>query len=249
MAVRFDAAADRLLLTTSLFDYNANYTVMGWFYLTSDLNANTTFVSINNTTSNIDQMRTTSTGTLLQLSVTVGGTNTTGNGSDLSISTWYHLAMVRESVTSLRLYLNGVSNATNARSVTGRTAAARFELGASLAANGERLDGRCYALKAWSSDLTASEVLQEMNTIRPRRTANLYGWWPTLPGSGERARDYSGNGHDFTESGTLTDEDPPPVSWGSSSLFVNAPSIVVAGRVLSPRSMDGLGVYYRGMDS
>lgn len=36
MAIRFDAAADRLLRTSDMLDYNAAYTFCGWFYLAGD---------------------------------------------------------------------------------------------------------------------------------------------------------------------------------------------------------------------
>jgi hypothetical protein len=77
-----------------------------------------------------------------------------------------------------------------------------------------RLNGRAAYLKDWSAALSQAEIQQEMSCIAPRRTADLYAWLPTFPGSGERGRDYSGYARDYSEAGALTDEDPPPVSWG-----------------------------------
>lgn len=215
MAVRFDAVADRLLRTTDLLDYNATYTWMAWIYLVSDLNAISTFYEFNtNDTSNGDVLRTPTDGTTLRLNVINAGAPTSADGTNLSVATWYHLAMVRESATSCKVYLNGVLDITNTRDITGRTAATRMEHGARLSTNTNRSDSRVAAIKAWSTNLTQAEIQNEIYTIRPQKTASLYGFWPCFPGATERLKDYSGNGRNWTEAGTLTDEDPPAVSWG-----------------------------------
>ena len=81
-------------------------------------------------------------------------------------------------------------------------------------------------MKAWSVELTAAEIQQEMYTVRPRRLLNLYSWTPLLPGSAERLRDYGGLAYDWTAGGTLADEDGPPISWGGPSA---ASQYVVSG--------------------
>lgn len=213
MSVRFDAAADRLLRTTDLPDYNAPYTWMAWVYLVSDLNATSIFYSLNrnDSASDMDEVRTTASGTILQIRAAIGGSvGTNVNGTDLSLGVWYHLAMVRESATSLKLYLNGTLDITNTRDVTGRTAASRMENGARGTSNISRSDSRVAYIKAWSTNLTQAEVQAEMNVIPAVKTDNLYGEWKTPPGSG-RITDSSGNGRDWTEGGTLTDEEQPAV--------------------------------------
>jgi hypothetical protein len=70
-------------------------------------------------------------------------------------------------------------------------------------------------LKAWGVALSAAELINEARTVLPRRIANLYAYWPARPGSAERVKDYSGNSRDWTATGTLTDEDDPPIGWGA----------------------------------
>lgn len=219
MAIRFDAAADRLLRTSDLPDYTSPYTWMCWFYLASDLNATSTILSLSRDTGNVDDLRTATDGVTLAIRSRTSGAGGNVNGSTISIGTWYHVAMVRASATSLLMYLNGVQDAEATTSAAGRDVATRMELGAQFATDSNRMDGSVAAKKCWLTNLSQAEVVNEMYTFLPRRLANLYGWWPGLPGSGERIKDYSGNGRDWSEAGTLADEAHPPISWGASNLF------------------------------
>lgn len=216
MAIRGDATTDRLLRTGTMLDYNSAYTWMGWIYLTSDLNAIGKMFSLNTngTTNNNEDLGTESDGTTLRVRANDGGTAVAVTGTNLSVSTWYHVALVRESATSLKAYLNGALDITNTKNITGRTAVTRMEAFAVTTANSNRQDMRVQALKAWQQALTLAEIANEMKLVRPIRSSDVWGWWPCLPGTTERLKDYSGNGRDWTEGGTLTDEDPPGISWG-----------------------------------
>jgi hypothetical protein len=240
MSVRFDVNTDRLLRTSDLLDFNSAYTWMAWVYLSSDLNANSVFWSLNdNTANNRDNVWTNTDGTTLASRVVVGGVGTTVTGTNLSTATWYHVACVRESATSYKVYLNGALDSTNTRDISGRTTPTRMEHGCHLSANSSRYDGRVAAIKAWSTSLTLAEVLQERLIIRPARLANLYAYWPVLPGSGERTRDYSGAGRGWTEGGTLTDEDGPPISWGQTSYHLFVPA--AGGVSVTPAEASAVG--------
>lgn len=78
----------------------------------------------------------------------------------------------------------------------------------------EIYNGRHSNFKAWSTNLSQAEVQQEMRSYTPVRTANLYSWTPFVDAStGSDFLDYSGNGRNWTETGTVTFEDNPPISW------------------------------------
>lgn len=225
MSVRFDAAADRLLRTTDLLDYNSPYTLMFWVYLVADQNAITIPAALFRDAGNVDDIRTLADGTTIGIRSRALGVGGTISGSVLALNTWYHLAMVRESATSLKLYVNGVLDATATQSISGRNAILRMELGAESSSNTGPMDGRVMGIKAWSVSKTAAEIANEMRTIKPKSTANLYGWWSA--GIGQRSRDLSGYGRDFTEVGTLTDEaDTPEIIWGSRYPLVLAEVII-----------------------
>lgn len=237
MAVRFDASTDRLLRTSDLLDYNGVYTWMAWIYLVSDLNASSTFwVLSDNSANNRDYLFTTGTGTTLRLNVVIGGGATNVDGTDISAGVWYHLALVRESATAVKVYLNGVLDITNTRDITGRASATRMEHGAFSSSNTNRSDSRVAAIKAWSTNLSQVEILNEMRVIKPCKTTNLYGYWPTLNGSEERVRDYSGNGRDWTEGGTLTDEDSPPIVMNNRMSFVVTPSVMITSQTATHKA-------------
>jgi hypothetical protein len=214
MAVRFDNATDGFQLSSSLLDYNSAYTIAGWVLMSVQSGSAEVPICLALDGSNRDQIRTNSAGTRwgVQANNAGAGANVTG-ASTLSTGTWYHVALVRESTSSLLLYVDGVQETSNTQSVTGRSAQTRTDLGSDR--GGSNWDGRFYAFKAWSAALTAIEVQHEMRTIRPRRLGSLYAYWPILPGATTRARDYSGNGRNWTENGTLTDEAEPPIMWGS----------------------------------
>lgn len=159
-----------------------------------------------------------------------------------SANTWYHLAMVRESGTSLKLYVNGTLELTETDSVAARGSATRFEVGAFTSSNFNPYAGRVAGIKVWETGLTLAEVLQEMHTLRPQRFANLSMFTPCFPASGERTRDYSGNGRDWTEVGTLTDEDPPPVSYGGRTWFLPYTAGTTIYNITPSGSVSGAGV-------
>ena len=123
MAVRFDANADYLRLSSGIFDYNAGYTVMCWAYPVSNPTAQITLFSVANNGSNLDRLRSNSGGTTWSAQSIIGGTSVNTNGSSVSYGSWQHWAMVRRDVSNLDTYLNGVLNATSNQSVSGRAAA------------------------------------------------------------------------------------------------------------------------------
>lgn len=241
MAVRFDNSADGLLRTTDLLDTDAVYTFMFWVYIASDLNAFSTFWTTNaGGYPHSDWIGTDSDGTTLQLYSQAGGGGVTNNGSALSVGTWYHITMVRSSTSALAVYLNGVSDASNTVDVSARTNATRQEFAGTAGSDPGNI--RIFDSKAWSAALSIPEIFAEMQNIQPQRFTNLYGWWPFFAGSGERVDDYSGNARDWTEAGTLTDEDNPPVAW---DVFIPQ---VQATTTSAPLSVEQEGFRWRNDD-
>jgi hypothetical protein len=230
MAVRFDTNTDSLIRTASLPTYNVGYTLMGWFYLATDRNDYSTFFYLGtDDAATFDYLTTDVDGQTL----IVFANGTTVTGTLLGVGAWHHLALVRESGSSLKAYLNGVLDITNTAAVgTSRTAPQRLQVGAYTTL--QQLDGRVAGIKLYDTPLTAAGVQHEMHTLRPQETTAIHGWYPAWPGSGERTRDYSGNGRDWTENGTLTDEDPPPVSYGAPSRWL---TVVAAGATVAPNAL------------
>lgn len=74
---------------------------------------------------------------------------------------------------------------------------------------GTPLAGTLDNLKFWSAAPSATDFLNEKDGGPPKRYANLAGWWP-LWRVGD-SKDYSGNGLDLTENGTLTSASGAPI--------------------------------------
>lgn len=212
MGVNF-TSGNHLVSTTNALDYNANYTIMGWFRYSSSPASASAIAVINNSAGTLYDLAMVNNN---ELYINVNGTFSLG--STLSANTWYHFAMVRSSTTLVTLYLDGVSDSAQATSVSGRAASTEENIGGVLSTF--PFLGDIAYVKSWSTNLTVAEINQEMNLIRPVRTANKHRFSPLHRTTAERLRDYSGNGYNWTENGTVTDADAPPVSYGSETNIV-----------------------------
>jgi len=211
MALRLTRAnSEYLSITTGIFDINAAYTVAGWVYLvTNGINQGIFHAGAVSDWNDSDVLHA-GTGDSRCYS-SVGGTFTAGTGGTTAAGVWIHVAVVRSSVTSFEVFYDGVSVCSNARDITGRTAAAILTLGEYE--GGGYADQRRWGWKAWTRALTVAELTAESKQALPVSALSLYGVWPFLAGA-TRAKDFSGKGHDWTENNTPTDEDPPDVAFG-----------------------------------
>jgi len=221
LAIRFDTAGEGLTITTSPLNYNADYTIAGWFRMATDTNAFTTLIGLfDSGGSQYDALETAADGTTLHVIANRTSSADTSVGA-LTVGTWYYIALVRSS-TSVAGYIiteaGGVTTA-SATLATGGNAVANNRIGQWSDAS-ELFNGRVAQLKAWTAALTQAELLNEMRTVRPQRLANLRAYWPCLPVVTEALRDYSGNGHPWTAAGTISYEDDPPVPWGVALFLV-----------------------------
>jgi hypothetical protein len=214
MSIRFDASTDRLVRTADLINYNLPYSIGGWFRMAASTGAYAYLFVLNNGTtddSNEDMTYFESDGATLALFASVGGAYTFGTDATLVAGVPYHLMMVRQDPSTLILYKNALPVIQVTRSISGRTASTRQEIGG-LSTSFAPVNGSIAVIKAYQAALTQPEILAEARQTYPARRQNIYGWWPT-PGGANRVKDYSGFGRDWTPAGTLTDEVHPPVVW------------------------------------
>ncbi len=213
MSIRFDNVADGLRRTTGLLDTNSPYAALLQFYpISYSLVEWRTIFMVGVTEYSASDYLQINTNTPNLLVLGVNGTELTA--SVPSTGAWHKIAIVRENSTSLKLYVNDSLVQTNTTSVSARTENF-LAFGKDSSASENAPDCRIAGIKIWSASKTLAEIAVESQLLRPLDPTSLYGWWPVFPGSGERVRDYSGNGRDWTEVGTLTDEAPPPISWGA----------------------------------
>ena len=204
MAVRADGSTDRLSRTTSL-PTNTGFSMLGWFKISVDRNAYSSF--FNYGTGNTKKtLQTDASGVTLVL---WEGTFESGTGATLTVGTRYHLAMVHDDGASeLRAYVNGVLNIT--AEVSSGNPGSPIEI--FQAESAEWLNGCAAAVKIYSAILTAPEIAQEMWQYIPSRVANLNSWYPLLSIADDQV-DYGGGGLTLTVGGTLATEDGPPIPW------------------------------------
>lgn len=225
MAIRFDASTDYLRRTANIPARGGPWTWMAWVYMSAtggSGNYGTVWAINANSTSDYDGIyfHYDGSNTRILIAVDNGSYAESRGATNLSTGTWYHVALVRSSATAIVAYLNGVSELTGPTASQSGSAFSQMDSGVHPQYSSDAFSGRLDCVKVFDAALTAAEILQEMWTKRPQRTANLNLWTPTFPGAGERLLDYSGNGRNWTAGGTLTDEDPPPVGWGASPIYV-----------------------------
>lgn len=152
----------------------------------------------------------------------VSGTGVFGTTPNaITTGQWDHWALVFDgsgggNSTRMICYLNGVQQTLAFTGTIEATIADSgtepVEVGQSNSGgNGSAIDANIAHLKIWTAVLTNAEVLQEMNSYRPSKTANLILWSPYDDGTS--ARDYSGAANHGTVTGALQFQGPP-VSYG-----------------------------------
>lgn len=212
-AARFDSSADGLSLTTGLWNYNSAYTWMGWVYVVSKSGAGYENIYIRHGGgSQGEQLYLSSGGTWAIYCANVSHSDV--NGSTPSTGTWYHVAVVRDSATSLKLYVNGSATAdiTNTQSVTGRTdTTPKYELGVN--SYGEWCNMRLAFARLWTSALTNAEINTEMAATVAAK-ASEWGDWPLQTDDD----DDSGSARNLTPIGTITYSEAGPDIGGSTPI-------------------------------
>ncbi len=219
MAVRVDASGDKLTRTTNLPGGIRGVTMCGWFKMAVDTNNYACVMNISTGTSYYTYIETYSDGTDWLIWDQKGA----GNSMFIdSVGTWNFMAMTIASDGTEKAYwapigtqtLSTITRSTYTQDITVPDLIAFGD----SCWGGEYFNGSMSALKVWTAELTQAELELEMQSIRPQRFANLWGWFPTQPGTGTRGKDFSGNGYNLTEGGTLTDEDDPPIRYGARVL-------------------------------
>lgn len=219
MAIRLIRASGQGLSRTSAPNYNAAYTLCGWWYYTSLGFAGGFYgqqlvtLESGNPSDLLDLLQAGEhNGDSHRLKVYVGigaGLVTVTGTNPIVTGTWYFQALVRSSATSLKAYLgttasNVVEEAENTTNVTGRTAVTALHIGEFWT---NEHDGRLAGVRAYTRALTLDQLKAEAVSATPVDSTNLWATWPMRT----RINDLSGNGRHLTAlNGPLTIEADPP---------------------------------------
>ena len=162
-SIVFDGTNDRIEIGSDMFNPNSNFTISAWVNLDAT-SGNYTIVS-DYSTSGSFQLRYKNGFGLQIIDSTVVLVGTFSSSETLATGTWYNITVIRSSNT-YTYYLNGSSVSTITSSNT-------YDRGPqTLAANhfgtSEYWDGKIAQVFAYSSALTAAEVLQNYNALKGR---------------------------------------------------------------------------------
>lgn len=224
MAVSFAALAG-LTRSSGLVDYTQPYTVMARVFATTGVFHGTYFVAIDATFQHFDGIFAADAELTPYVETMISGTKIGGRTAAFPSTGFNHIAMVRTSNTSLKAVINGVSSTVvNHANISTRPAANTQYIGTE--ATGYVLSGgeTISDFFLYNVALSDEEIRDQMNFAYPRRTANLREWLPLAAGSA-RNIDFSGNGRNYTEVGTISNAD---------SLLLARPSLLIPRRVAAP---------------
>ena len=206
MAVHFDTPSVDWFERNSDLPDEQLFTAMAWIYLPS---SSTEIVS----TVSIDDGVSKGIGLIVDMSSTNQLVLDTHDdfdiGSNMSEDTWFHLAPA-SGASTVKGYFNGVEDVSV--STPSAFTPAALTLGAAEPPSYSE-EVYCAHYKCWDATLTIDEIKSEMRTIMPQRLNSLHMWTPIFPGSTERLADYSGNGRNWTQNGTVVDVPGPSVAW------------------------------------
>lgn len=221
MAIRIDASGDVLKRTANLPD-SAAFTACGWAIRQGDTNNYTTIFSLSNSSGGGIYLETDSDGESLKV-YSDGDFTFSSLLATLVTGTPFFWAIVGSGTgaggVSAYYATQGAGSLTSVSHIGFSMTEAEMYFGNDFFA--EWFNGSLMAVKVWDAAFTANELLQEMQTIRPQRFANLHLWIPGIDNAaGNAAIDYSGNGRSLTTAGTLTTEQGAGVRWGAAPMVM-----------------------------
>lgn len=213
MAVRFDAATDRISLLTSVPDPTTGITIAGWAYVSVDTNNNAVFVRVHASDGGATSINlaTDSDGLAGPGYFTGGGSLISATG--MAVGAWRKVAVTCTGTTGT-LYVATPVSATevDTGTVGGAASPTGLTFGARAHNDGdEPLNGRLAYWRLWTSVLSQAQVEAEWLSTTPVITSNLWADWPLATAAD--LTDHSGNGRHLSPGSTaVTTEDGPPLS-------------------------------------
>jgi hypothetical protein len=236
VAVRFSSSSQQIDRGSNPLD-EQNFSVCFWYYCLGQGGSSSTFNPIftlsNSVGSSYRMLHFSATGSDVHHGWSYGS-------SEILVSTstnnWYFLGLTSSGTATgdQDAYGAGVSDSISTESNDGAADSFTEDTFAFSGADSTYwANCRIAAFKAWDAVLTQAEIEKERWTYIPQRESNIHMWSPLI----DDLTDYGPNGRDWTETGTVTYEDGPPISWGGSVLTVGA---LLAAAAALPRHLAGI---------
>lgn len=232
MAVRFDAATDRITYTGTSPTPSSGYTATCWLYISVDRNDFSTFLRLHAASGATTVINAACGSDGVTPEIFTAGGSSPGPQS-LPVAGWARVAITVTGTTSKVYVATGSAGATMSTTgnvgSSGATAATGFTVGGRSAVDGsEWYDGRIAYLRMWTTVLTQSEIEAEWAAATPVRTSLLWADYPLLLAS--NLLDQSGNGRHLSAGSTAvsTEGDPPVSSSVAGTFAASLPSLTTA---------------------
>lgn len=237
MSVRIDAITEDLRRTTGLPSSSTAFSICGWSKITRiandfqywGLEDPSNYLVIGYADNGANQFE-------------ISGTNGSSSfASSPTNETWFFWAMTC-SGSGAGAFKGYWAYPTDTSFKTASTTGASFTPATLFLGNdtfGEYCNASYFAVKVWEAALTSDELWQEMESIRPHRYANLHIFSPLWDTSD--LNDYSGNGKNWTGTGSISSEDNSPISYGSNNLVLPFVSSVVTTTTFRRTESDRIG--------
>lgn len=213
MSVRFDAATDRISITTALPNPADGITLTAWAYVSVNTGTNATLARLWT-----DAGATTSVTFATDSDGLSGPGYFTGGGSVVAttnfvVGSWRKVAFTRSSTTG-HVYVATVGGVTEhvSGTVGGAANPAGLTLGGRSPVDGsEFFNGRLAYVRVWSGQLDQTQVEAEWASTSPVVASGIWADWPLTVATD--LTDHSGNGRDLIAGSTsVTTEDDPPLT-------------------------------------
>ena len=163
------------------FPHNATFTIMGWVYYPTTASSALLTIKTTDNGDNLGNVEVYTTAGVLQTYTAndAGGNITLYNSGSTTITAgWHHIAVVRESDTALKVYLDGTLEMTDSGDISARTGSAACVRFPRSATGSAQLDGRFAAWKAWDVALTGANVVTEQSYRNAQtNTGNVWAEW------------------------------------------------------------------------
>lgn len=230
MAVRFDAATDRISWSGTAPTPSSGLTITLWAYVSVDRDDYSTLIRLHGSsgaTTNLNVAM--DSGGLSPSVFTAGGTS---NGPQaLAVGAWARVAVTVNGTASTIYVAQGAAGATQSQAGTvGANAAVSPNSGYTVGGrasgdSSEWYNGRVAYLRVWSTVLTQAQIEAEWASPTPVRVSNLFADYPLL--SAADLTDHSGNARHLSAGSTAvsTEGDPPVASTVAAVLAATLPPL------------------------
>jgi hypothetical protein len=209
----------------SAFSANAPYTMAGWIWYSAATTGACGVGSSSGTLNGADVADFVSGGNIRSRTYSdAGATLGTGVNTAAATGAWRYVALVRESATSLRVFVDTAWESSPLTADTsGRSASStNFAIGQSIATT-FFMSGKLASWKIWTAALTDTQLLTEKQYRNPQ--SNIGSVWAVYKflDNATSVDDTSGNSRTLAKNGTWTDDTDPAAILGDDPSPSNAP--------------------------